>query len=143
MQWYVYLLAVAATGAFGWFAIEFLGRPIRKFFELRRLVRHQILLANVSAPQARETCVTSEQIKRYDIDLKNSREAQRILRELGSHLLAFGESEPAACIVIKPFGFDPFIAGRNLIGLSNTLDRYGTDRATFRKNVEKALQFTS
>ena len=73
----------------------------------------------------------------------NWRETQRILRDLGSHLLAFGESEPAAFIVIKPFGFDPSIAGRNLIGLSNTLDRYGTDRATFRKNVEKALQFTS
>ena len=29
MQWYVYLLTVAATGAFGWFALEFLGRPIR------------------------------------------------------------------------------------------------------------------
>ena len=71
------------------------------------------------------------------------REAQRILRELGSHLLAFGESEPAACIVIKPFGFDPFIAGRNLMGLSNTLDRYGADRAAFRKNVEKALRFVA
>jgi hypothetical protein len=71
------------------------------------------------------------------------REAQRILRDLGSHLLAFGESETAACIAIKPFGFDPSVAGRNLVGLSNTLDRYGADRATFRKNVEKALRFTS
>jgi len=143
MQWYVYLLTVAATGAFGWFAIEFLGRPIRKFFELRRLVRYQILLANVPAPQARETCVTSEQIKRYDIDLKNSREAQRILRDLGARMLAFGESETAACIAIKPFGFDPSIAGHNLIGLSNSLDRYGTDRAAFRKDVEAALRFKS
>ena len=144
MQWYVYLLTVTATGGFGWFAVQFLGRPIRNFFDLRRLVRHQMLfLANVPAPRPRETCVTFEQIQRYDTDLKNVREAQRILRELGSHLLAFGESEPAACIVIKPLGFDPFIAGRNLIGLSNTLDRYGTDRAALRKNVEEALRFSS
>jgi hypothetical protein len=144
MQWYVYLLTIAATGAFVWFALEFVGPPIRNFFDLRRSVRDQmLLLGNVPAPQPRETCVTSQQIRRYDIELKNVREAQRILRELGSHLLAFGESETAACIAIKPFGFDPSIAGRNLIGLSNTLDRHGTDRAAFRKNVEKALRFTS
>jgi hypothetical protein len=102
-----------------------------------------LFLANVPAPQPRETCVTFGQIQRYDIDLKNVREAQRILRDLGAHMLAFGESETAACIVIKPFGFDPTIAGRNLIGLSNTLNRYGTDRAALRKNVEEALRFTS
>jgi hypothetical protein len=144
MQWYVNLLTVAATGGFGWFALQFLGRPIRNFFDLRRSVRHQMLfLANVPAPQPRETCVTFEQIQRYDIDLKNVREAQRILRDLGAHMLAFGESETAACIAIKPFGFDPTVAGRNLIGLSNTLDRYGADRAALRKNVEEALRFTS
>ena len=144
MQWYVYLLTIAATGAFVWFALEFVGPPIRNFFDLRRSVRDQMqLLGNVPAPQPRETCVTSEQIRRYDIELKNVREAQRILRDLGSRLLAFGESETAACIAIKPFGFDPSIAGHNLTGLSNSLDRYGADRAAFRKNVEKALRFTS
>ena len=142
MQWYVYLLTVAATGAFGWFALEFLGRPIRKFFDMRRLVRQQMLfLANVPAPQPRETCVTSKQIQRYDIDLKNVREVQRVFRDLGSQMLAFGENETAACIAIKSFGFDPFIAGHNL--LSNTLDRCGTDRAAFCKKVEQALRFKS
>ena len=144
MQWYVYLLTIAATGAFVWFAFEFLGRPIRNFFDLRRSVRDQmLLLGNVPAPQPRETCVTSEQIRRYDIELKNVREAQRALRHLGSQMLAFAESETAACIAIKPFGFDPSLAGRSLIDLSNTLDRYGTDRAVHRKNVDKALWFRS
>ena len=112
MQWYVYLLTVAATGAFGWFGLEFLGRPIRKFFDMRRLVRQQMLfLANVPAPRPRETCVTSKQIQRYDIDLKNVREVQRVFRDLGSQMLAFGENETAACIAIKSFGFDPSVAG--------------------------------
>jgi hypothetical protein len=138
MQWYVTFMTIAATCALGWFALELLGRPIRKFLDLRRLVLHQMLsLANVPAPQPRETCVTFEQIQRYDIDLRNVREAQQILRDLGSHMLAFAESETAACIAIKPFGFDASTAGRNLIGLSNILDRYGTDRAALRKNVER------
>ena len=94
-------------------------------------------------PQPSETCVTSEQIRRYDIELKNMREAQRVLRHLGSQMLAFAESETAGCIAIKPFGFDPSIAGRSLIDLSNTLDRCGTDRAAFCKKVGEALRFKS
>ncbi|WP_065753022.1 hypothetical protein [Bradyrhizobium paxllaeri] len=142
MQWYVILVSVATTGAFGWFALELVGRPIRNFFDLRRSVRHQTLfLADVAAPQPRETCVTSEQIRQYDTDLKNAREAQRTLRVLASQMLAFAESERAACIAIKPFGFDPSAAGSGLIGLSDTLDRHGTDRASFRRDVERALRF--
>jgi hypothetical protein len=100
-----------------------------------------LFLANVAAPQPRETCVTSELIRQYDTDLKNAREAQRILRDLAAQMLAFAESERAACIVLRPFGFDPSSAGGGLIGLSNTLDRHGTDRASFRRNVERALRF--
>jgi hypothetical protein len=141
MQWYMTFITIAATCALGWLALELLGRPIRKFLDLRRWVFRQMLtLVNVPAPQPRETCVTFEQIQRYDIDLKTVREAQRILRDLGSHMLAFAESETAACIAIKLFGFDASAAGRNLIGLSNILDRYGTDRAALRKNVEEALR---
>jgi hypothetical protein len=142
MQWYVIFISVAATGAFGWFALELVGRPVRRFFDLRRAVRHQMLsLANVATPQPRETCVTSEQIRQYDRDLKNAREAQRILRSLSSQMLGFAESERAACIAIRPFGFDPSAAGSGLIRLANALDRHGTDRARFHKSVETTLRF--
>jgi len=141
MQWYVILLSVATAGAFGWFALELLGRPVRKFFDLRRSVRDQMLaLANVPTPQPRETCVTSGQIRQYDSDLKRARAAQRILRDSASRMLAFAESERAACIAIKPFGFDPSSAGNGLIALSNTLDRHRVDGARFHKNVERALR---
>jgi len=143
MQWYVIFISVATIGALGWFALELIGRPVRNFFDLRRSVRHQMLsLANIPAPQPRETCVTSEQIRQYDADLKNAREAQRSLRDLASQMLAFAESERAACIAVRPFGFDPSSAGNGLIGLSNTLDRHGTDRGGFRKSVERALRFS-
>jgi hypothetical protein len=142
MQWYVIFISVATTGALAWFALELVGRPVRKFFELRRSVRHQMLaLANVPTPQARETCVTSEQIRQYDRDLKKAREAQGILHDLASQMLAFAESERAACMAIRPFGFDPSSAGSGLIGLSNTLDRQGKGRAGFHNNVERALRF--
>jgi hypothetical protein len=142
MQWYVIFISVATTGALAWFALELVGRPVRKFFDLRRTVRQQMLvLADVPTPQARETCVTSEQIRQYDRDLKKAREAQGALRDLASQMLAFAESERAACLAIRPFGFDPSSAGSGLIKLANALDRHGTDRARFHGNVEAALRF--
>lgn len=142
MHWYVIFISVATAGAFAWFALELVGRPVRKFLDLRRSVQHHMRsLADVPAPQARETCVTSEQIRQYDIDLKRAREAQRVLNDLAARMLAFAESERAACIAIRPFGLDPSAAGSGLIGLSNALDRQGKDRAGFRKNVERALLF--
>ena len=79
MQWYVIFLSLATAGALAWLALELVGRPVRKFFDLRRSVReHMLSLADVPTPQARETCVTSEQIRQYDRDLKKAREAQRV-----------------------------------------------------------------
>jgi hypothetical protein len=142
MQWYVNLVTIAAAGALGWIVLEVLGKPIRAFFDLRDQVRAQLLLlANVSRPKPRETISTSLEMQQYDAALKAGREAQRILRDLGSQLLAFSENEIAACNGIAPFGFDPVAAGRGLIALSNTYDRYWAGRADFRNNIEKALRF--
>src|SRR6266446_7216611 len=122
--------------------LEFLGKPVRAFFDLRDQVRAQLLLlANVAAPKPRETISTSLEIQQYDVALKAGREAQRILRDLGSQMLAFSESEIAACNGIATFGFDAVAAGRGLIALSNTYYRNMTDRADFSSKVEKALRF--
>ena len=100
-----------------------------------------LLLANVSPPKPRETVSTFQEIQEYDAALKSVREGQRILQVLGTQILAFGESEFAARLVIVQLGFDPVAAGRGLIGLANTFDRYGADRADFRNAIEKALRF--
>lgn len=142
MQWYVIFISLVAAAAIGWLGFELVGRPVRKFIELRRIVRDQWPpLSDVPAPQPRETCVTSEQIRRYDIDLKKAREAQRILRELASGMLAFAGREKAACIALKPFGCDPASAGNGMNGLADVLDRHGADRTGLRNKVEKALRF--
>src|SRR5256886_8414742 len=142
MQWYVNLITIAAAGALGWIVLEFLGKPIRAFFELRDQVRAQLLLlANVAPPKPRETISTSLEIQQCDMALKAGREAQRILRDLGSQMLAFSESEIAACNGIATFGFDAVAAGRGLIALSNTCYRNRTDRADFSSKIEVALRF--
>ena len=142
MQWYVNLVTIAGAGALGWIVLEFLGKPVRAFFDLRDQVRAQLLLlANVAPPKPRETISTSLEIQQYDVALKAGREAQRILRDLGSQMLAFSESEIAACNGIVTFGFDAVAAGRGLIALSNTYYRNMTDRADFGSKIEEALRF--
>src|SRR5438876_8908555 len=142
MQWYVNLVTIAAAGALGWIVLAFLGKPIRAFFDLRDQVRAQLLLlTNVAPPKPRETISTSLEIQQYDMALKAGREAQRILRDLGSQMLAFSESEIAACNGIVMFGFDAVAAGRGLIALSNTYYRNMTDRADFSRKIEEALGF--
>ena len=142
MQWYVNLVTIAAAGALGWIVLEFLGKPVRAFFDLRDQVRARLLLlANVAPPKPRETISTSLEIQQYDVALKAGREAQRILRDLGPQMLAFSESEIAACNGIATFGFDAVAAGRGLIALSNTCYRNSTDRADFSSKIEEALRF--
>jgi hypothetical protein len=142
MQWYVSLVTIAAAGVLGWIVLELLGKPIRAFFDLRDQVRAQLLLlANVAPPKPRETVSTSLEIRQYDMALKAGRKAQRILRDLGSQMLAFSEIEIAACNWIAAFGFDAVAAGRDLIALSNTYDRFWAGRADLRNKIEKALRF--
>src|SRR5260370_6171914 len=142
MQWYVNLVTIAAAGVLGWIVLEFLAKPIRAFFALRDQVRAQLLvLPNVAPPKPHETISTSVEIQQYDVAVKAGREAQRILRDLGSQMLAFSESEIAACNGIATFGFDAVAAGRGLIALSNTCYRNRTDRADFSSKIVAALRF--
>jgi hypothetical protein len=142
MQWYVNLVTIAGAGILGWIVLEFLGKPIRTFFDLRDQVRAQLLLlANVAPPKPRETISTSLEIQQYDVALKVVRGIQQILRDLGSQMLAFSENEVTAYTSIAPFGFDPIAAGSGLIALSNTSYGNRTDHADFSSKIEEALRF--
>ena len=67
-------------------------------------------------------------------------QAQKVFRDLGAQLIAFGETERLACFVLRMFRIDPEQAGRGLIGLSNELPTYSVARAAFRRQIEEALR---
>jgi hypothetical protein len=141
MQWYVFLITITATAVLGWVGLEVLGRPIRAFLDLRRKVLDQMrVLGNISLPKPRETAVSSREIREYDQAVRNVRQAQRIFRDLGSRMLAFGENEPAARNVVGAMGFNLVEAGRGLIWLSAAYSLPGTDRAGLRTLIERALR---
>ncbi len=143
MQWYVYLITISATAVLGWFVFELLGRPIRAFFELRRKILEQMLvLGNISLPKPREMAVSSLEIREYDQAVRNVREAQRIFRNLGFRLLAFGENEPATRNALGLLGLNLVAAGSELIKLSEAYPRPDTDRAGLQNQIKRALGVT-
>ena len=140
MQWYVYLTTIAATAVLAWFGYELLGRPIRAFLALRRKVLGQMLvLKNIPLPRPRELAISSLEIREYDQAVADVRTAQRIFRNLGFQLLAFGENEPAARNALGLLGLSVVAAGNELIKLSDAYPRPDTDRAGLQNQITRAL----
>ena len=143
MQWYVYLITISATAVLGFFAFELLGRPIRSFFELRRkILERMLVLESIALPKPREMAVSSREIREYDQAVRNAREAQRIFRDLGFQLLAFGENEPATRDALGLLGLNIVAAGRELINLSEAYSRPDSDGVGLRNQIERALGVT-
>jgi hypothetical protein len=144
------------AAAIGWLTLEFLGRPLRRFFDLRgETVELLTRIANVRAPKSHiaeafhpqmSTVVTRHRVETLLPELTASEidalaNARKDLRTLASKFRAFALNETVACKVAGMLGYDADLAGRGLIGLSNRIDTYGVERTELKKMVSKALQF--
>jgi hypothetical protein len=54
---------------------------------------------------------------------------------------AFALNEPFAVRLVKWRGYDPLKASSALLGVSNTIDTYGSDRADASQTLERVLRF--
>jgi hypothetical protein len=134
------------AGALGWVALEFFGRPLRKFFDLRgEIIRQLVRFANV---RPRYTPITDRTGKVIPVDqMLSDAERQRLtlamdtFRDLGSQMSAFANNETFALRAAKTFGYDPALASSSLIGLSNSIDTHGApERILNRTALAKALK---
>ena len=142
MQTILAFLGFAVSGAVGWFVSEFVARPIRSFFDLRKEVRQQMLFLSNVVTDLPKPFVTIEDKsrKRFDQLVEAKQRKRLVLRELGTKLLAYADGEPVAAFLLRKLGYDPRSAGSALIGLSNNLGQ-GNERATFSTSLKKALRF--
>jgi hypothetical protein len=124
-------------GAVGWVALEFLGRPIRAFFDLRR---------QISGEVARfDTAVT----KSYITSQKEAGEALESVRNLSADLTSFREGEWLANAFLQRIGFYPAVAGERFATFASgsvylTNDQIEDCRAGLRAlklNVPKSATF--
>ena len=143
MHWYVYPLAAFACVFLGHFLVEQVGQPIRNVLRLRRVALMQMaLFRKVALPRPRELATTSQAIHEHERAVRNLRGALVAFHDLGTRLLAIGESEPAVRILLSLLGFNVVQAGRALIALSRTCAVAGIDSDENRRAIGRALHIT-
>lgn len=134
------------AAAFAWIILEFVGRPLRKFFDLRgEVIRRLIEFANVRAHWKElpdSSSAVSGNLEEMDlsaVDIARLEEAQRTFRDLASQMQAFAQNETFARYFAELLRYKPLAAGAALIGLSNSYDTYGSAKALHRKQLYQAL----
>jgi hypothetical protein len=125
-------LGTAAAGFVGgvaaWFATNFWGRPLARFYELRQQAQETILFHANIGPHLTD----AERLP------KASDELRRIAAQLGG---VSATSPPFILWLLRRRGYDLEAATENLIGLSNTLtEPYGTNRPGHREMTQRALR---
>ena len=134
-------VGVLALGALGWFVTSFLGRPIRDFYDLHREVIHKSLLyANVTAAVRESPDGSIGSVEISEDELRRLQEAQNVFRDLSARMRAFALNEHLAVSVVKR-QYDPWEASEALLRVSNTLYKFGIDRANAQSELERALNF--
>lgn len=112
-------LGVVLLGGFGWLSLEFLGRPIRSFLDLRREIRRQLIY----------------------IGDHGSEEGVATLRDLGAQAIAFEQGEWLAAKCIRLFRIYPIQAGQGLLALSQMFENLDEREHGIAK-IEDALRFS-
>src|SRR5262249_5428822 len=134
------------AGALGWVALEFVGRPLRRFFDLRgetirRLAESNNILSRYR--HARDDVGATAGLLEMDLpedELARSKEAVRTIRDLASQMRAFAMNETMALSIAKRLGYDAAKASRGLFGLSNSFETAGQDKNFQRMTIADALK---
>jgi hypothetical protein len=130
------VLGALALGALGWVSLEFVGRPVRGFYDLRRKIKTQMLRFENLQPSLRDDGIAGETPTQAAF-----RKARTTLADLSDELISFGQSEWLAAYFVRRLGFDPVTAGRRLAVLAEELGTLHEDRAANYRAVDKALRF--
>jgi hypothetical protein len=129
------VLGALVIGAIGWLTVEFFGRPVRDFFDLRRRVRTQMLRFDAMPVLPDDDGLFSSGTH------SAAHKMQATLHDLSDELISFGQSEWLAAKFVRRLGFHPIVAGQNLATLAI---EYGTvieDRSANCRAVLKALKY--
>jgi hypothetical protein len=137
---FVSFLSGACGGAVTWILLEFVQKPFRGFFDLKRQAAETFFgYRNVSAraeqvrsAERRSRSLSAEEEKRLQ-------DAEMALRGYGAKFIAFAKTEKAVLVPLRLFGYEPAKIGDNFVGLSNSIGEYGSHRNYYSENLEKSL----
>ena len=127
-------------GVCGWFFTDFLTKPLRRFFDLRREVnRCLVRYGNVSARAKSIDDYRQEELPISPQDDARLTEAHNALRDLAAEMRAFANCEKVADRIVAYLGYDADAIASALIGYSNSIFVYGKQRSDSHDRVEKLL----
>jgi hypothetical protein len=131
-----------AAGAIAWVVLEFFGRPLRKFYDLRGETVYRLAkVANVRSIGAvgeQTPSGDAQQDRLSKTELDNLADAIKAVRDLASQFRAFGFNETYALSFVRLVGYDPLKASEGLFGLSNTMETYNPERIHHRTTIQRA-----
>jgi hypothetical protein len=134
----------ALGAAVSWPIIEFVARPFRQFFDIRRRVAHDLVeYANVGA---RAHTKPSGEFVAYDLPAEEDArlvKAQDAYRGLAADMRAFANGEWAANQAVMAFGYNANEISSALISLANNLPIKGQALHDAHQRVERLLGIRS
>jgi len=134
----------ALGAAVAWPVVEFVARPFRQFYDMRRQVnRCLVMYANVGARS-----VINQQGLQKSTDLSTEEddrlvEAQTALRGLAADMRAFANGEYLANLAVKAFGYDANKTASALISYSHSIAVAGQAKADASNQIERLLGIRS
>jgi hypothetical protein len=135
-------MAGLVGGVIGWFVTQFVAEPLRRFFVMRReIAQHLLDYENVVAPRNERGEITEYFTGQ---DAPRLYDAQKQLRQLGTQMLSFVQTDALAANMIRwLWRYDPTKAGRSLMALSHDIAVFGDERARRRSDIIAALRVQS
>ncbi|MEY9607078.1 hypothetical protein ABIF74_011831 [Bradyrhizobium japonicum] len=124
--------------------LEFVGRPLRKFYDLHGETIYRLVnVANVRSitdPTEQSPSGETNQRRLSPKELEALEDAIKTVRDLASQMRAFAFNETLALHIVCWFGYDPEKASAAMIGLSNTMATYNAERVVHRESIKTALK---
>jgi hypothetical protein len=142
-EWPLNLVVGAVGGFFVWWVSNFIGEPFVRFHKLRERTQKAILFhANAKAFDSEDLATVDIVTHTYLGKNQNPNlDAAKIeLRHLSTELLALAKTRPIVCWFLSRGGYNVNKAGAALLGMSNTLNEYGGERARHSDNLARALR---
>jgi hypothetical protein len=115
-----------------WFSVIFVSQPLLRFLEQREQVAKQLAFFANIAPAVQSENQDSN-------PPRDVLDAERIFRDLGTHMWAFATSNPVTVRLLKIWGMSPEQAAVGLVEFSNSIRHSGAEHAAYNQ-IEEALQ---
>jgi hypothetical protein len=114
----------------GWMLFEFVGRPIRRFFDIRAEIKRQTLLAWNLPELASIDPADWMDPSHQDYDVRH------VLEDLTAQLISFAKSETMAAWFVRRLGYRPIEAARILRSITLALGTRYEERGKSFERLE-------